>query len=369
MIYFDHAATSVPLGQAVDGAQQYLYQQFYNPAAMYKGAVDALRALNGARETLLNAAGCARTHELVFTSGGTEGDNTVLFSAGKRGRVVVTAGEHAAVYESCKLLKQSGVEVVLAPVNKHGGVDTEKLLSYVDEKTSLVSVMHVNNETGAVNDILSIARRVKQKNPRCLFMSDGVQAFCKIPVSLSGDIDFYVTSAHKIGGLKGTGALIKKKGVNLTPYLIGGGQEGGARSGTQNVYGAVCFSLAAALRQDSLAENIQKITSCREMLFELLDKERFVRISPQEGSPYILTVAAGGVRGEVLQRVLWDRGIAVGTGSACNSKKPFSRVIEACGYPKEILNGVLRMSFSPETTKEEIARCAEECNAAVAAWK
>ena len=336
---------------------------------MYKGSIDALHALNGARESLLCAAGCLHTHELFFTSGGTESDNTALFSAGRRGKVVTTAGEHAAVYESCKLLKQNGVEVVFAPIDRHGAVDVQKLLSLVDEKTTLVSVMHVNNETGAVNDILQIARSIKQKNPRCLFMSDGVQAFGKIPVTLSGDIDFYTVSAHKIGGLKGTGALFKKKGVNLTPYLVGGGQENGMRSGTQNVYGAVSFSLACKNRISALSENAERIAKLKEMLFSLLDGERFVRISPLNGSPYILTVSAKGMRGEVLQRMLWDRGVAVGTGSACNSKKPFSRVIEACGYPREILNGVLRMSFSPETTEEEIGICAKEMNAVVSEWK
>lgn len=368
MIYFDNAATSLPLQSALRGAEKYLTECYFNPSARYKGGTEAFTALTQARDTLSGFVADSR-YELIFTSCGTEADNTVLFSAGKRGRVVATAGEHAAVYESCKALKNAGVDVVFAPVDQFGAVDGDALLSYVDGNTSLVSVMHVNNETGAVNDIVSLAERVKRKNPRCLFMSDGVQAYGKIPVYLDGNIDFYCISAHKIGGLKGTGALIKKKGVSLTPRIFGGGQEGGLRSGTENVFGAVCFALAAKERFSALTENGERVRGLREELFALLDRERFVRISPENGSPYILTVSAKGMRGEVLQRLLWDKGVAVGTGSACNSKKPYSRVIEACGYGKDILNGVLRMSFAPEVTKEEISACAKAMNEAVALWK
>lgn len=154
-------------------------------------------------------------------------------------------GEHAAVFQSFSELKQRNIEPRFAPLLSDGRVDTEALLSLVDDKTTLVSVVHVNNETGAVNDIISLAKAVKSKNPRCLFLSDGVQAFGKLPFRLTPDIDFYAISAHKIGGAKGTGALIRRKGVPLSPYIFGGGQEGGLRSGTENVFGILCFEAAA----------------------------------------------------------------------------------------------------------------------------
>lgn len=369
MIYLDHAATSPPLQSALTGAEKYRDACFFNPSARYGGGVAAHTALSDARQTILHTIADEARYDLIFTSGGSEADNTAVFSAGKRGRVVTTAGEHAAVYESFKALKATGVEVAFAPLQRDGSVDAEALLRLVDETTTFVSVMHVNNETGAVNDILSLAKQVKRKNPRCLFLSDGVQSYGKIPVFLNGDVDFYAVSAHKIGGLKGTGALFKKKGIAFTPRIYGGGQENGWRSGTENVFGAVCFALAARERFQSFAENAERAAKLRRLLWELLDKNIFVALSPEQGSPYIFTVAAKGMRGEVLQRQLWEKGVALGTGSACNSKKPYSRVIEACGYSKDILNGVLRASFSPETTQEEIRACAAAMNEVALAWK
>lgn len=369
MIYFDHAATSKPLDSALKSAERYLTECFYNPSARYAGARDVSVALEGARDTVLKSITDGMRYSLVFTSGGTEADNTAIFSAAKRGNIVTDEGEHAAVYESFKAFQAAGGEARFAPLNRDGSVNAERLLSLVDEKTTLVSVLHVNNETGAINDINALAKRVKEKSPRCLFMSDGVQSYGKIPVYLNGTIDFYTASAHKIGGVKGTGALFVKKGIALTPRLFGGGQEGGLRSGTENVYGAVCFAAAARERFSALEENAARLTALRELLWEKLDHNVFVRISPENGSPYILTVAAKGRRGEVLQRILWEKGIAVGTGSACNSKKPFSRVIAACGYQNDVLGGVLRASFSPATTEEEIGACAQAMNECAAAWK
>ncbi len=369
MIYFDHAATSPLLHSALKSAERYLEECFYNPSARYAGAHDVSVALEHARETLLRLVCDGFAYTLVFTSGGTEADNTAIFSAAKRGNVVTDEGEHAAVYECFKSLKAAGGDVRFAPLGRDGAVNAEALISLVDDKTTLVSVMHVNNETGAINDINALAKRVKEKNPRCLFMSDGVQSYGKIPVYLNGAVDFYTLSAHKIGGMKGTGALIVKKGIALTPRLFGGGQEGGLRSGTENVFGAVVFAAAAQERFAALSENAARISALRETLWEMLNQNVFVRISPEHGSPYILTVAAKGMRGEVLQRMLWEKGVAVGTGSACNSKKPFSRVIAACGYQSDVLGGVLRASFSPDTSEEEIVFCAHAMNECAAQWK
>lgn len=354
MIYLDNAATTRPSARAVEAAGIYLSESYFNPSARYHGGAEVSRMLSKARAFLLERVADPALFDLTFTSCGTEADDQAIFSAAKRGNAVTTAGEHAAVYESYKALKNRGVEPRFAPVLSDGRVDTDALLSLVDEKTSLVSVVHVNNETGAVNDIAAIAARVKQKNPRTLFLSDGVQAYGKLPVRLTKDIDFYAISAHKIGGVKGTGALIRKKSTALQPYLIGGGQENGLRSGTENTFGIACFYHAAEEKFSALREDLARMEDCRERLWDRLDHDIFERISPKDGTPYILTVSAKGARGEILQRELWDAGVAVGTGSACSSKKPFSRVIEACGYGQETLYGVLRMSFSPATREEEI---------------
>lgn len=170
-----------------------------------------------------------------------------------------------------------------------GRVNVGKLLELVDEKTTFVSVMHVNNETGAINDINAVAKKVKEKNPRVVFHSDGVQGFGKIPFRLGKEVDLYSLSAHKIGGLKGTGALIRKKTLPIRPYLFGGGQENGWRSGTENVFGVKTLEYAAEKKFSSLAADYERLASYRESLWSALDPGIFARISPKDGTPYILT--------------------------------------------------------------------------------
>ena len=364
MIYLDNAATTRPDTDAVEAALPYLHEKYFNPSALYGGGVLVQGELRLAREFLLSRIADPARFELIFTSCGSEADNMAIFSAARRGNAVTTAGEHAAVYQSFTELKQRNVEPRFAPLRPDGSVDGEALLSLIDDRTTLVSVVHVNNETGAVNDIASLAKAVKRKNPRCLFLSDGVQAYGKLPFRLTPDIDFYAVSAHKIGGAKGTGALIRRKGAALSPHIFGGGQEGGLRSGTENVFGILCFEAAAKKKFASLESDYARLKTYREQLFSALDQEIFLRISPEDGTPYILTVAAKNLRGEILQRLIEERGVLVGTGSACSSKHPTSRVITACGTPKEYLNGVLRFSFSPATTEEEVKTAAEAANSA-----
>ncbi len=364
MIYLDNAATTRPDADAVQAALPYLNEQFFNPSALYSGGVAVQGELRRARESLLSNIADPAKFELVFTSCGSEADDHAIFTSARRGNAVTTAGEHAAVFQSFTELKNRNVEPRFAPLLQDGSVDADALLRLVDEKTTLVSVVHVNNETGAVNDIAAIAKAVKQKNPRTIFHSDGVQAFGKLPFRLTSDIDLYSVSAHKIGGAKGTGALIKRKSLSLSPYIFGGGQEGGLRSGTENVFGIMCFAAAAKKKFASLDSDFTRLKGYREKLFFLLDADIFTRISPEDGTPYILTVAAKNLRGEILQRLLSERGVLVGTGSACSSKHPVSRVITACGVGKEYVQGVLRFSFSPATTEEDILAAAEAANGA-----
>ncbi len=363
MIYFDNAATTRPDEEATKRAAEFLTELYFNPSARYGGGFRVSQILARFRESLLSYAGATGRYDIIFTSCGSEADNQAVFSFGRRGNVVTTAGEHAAVYASVTELKNRGVEPRFAPVERDGSVKLESILPLVDDKTSLVSVIHINNETGAVNDIASIARAVKKKNPRTVFLSDGVQAFGKLATVLPQEVDLYSVSAHKIGGIKGVGALFKRKGLALSPLVYGGGQENGLRSGTENTYGIAVFAYAAEHKFRTLREDAARLTLYRERLLAGLDREIFVRLSPEKSSPYILTVSAVGMRGEVLQRMLWDRGLCVGTGSACSSRNRFSRVMTACGYGEEVLDGVLRMSFSPTTTQDEIDEAAEILNA------
>ena len=235
-------------------------------------------------------------------------------------------------------------------------MDVEKLLALIDDKTSFVSIMHVNNEIGSINDINTIAKLVKKKNPRIIFHSDGVQAYGKIPFRLAKEVDLYSISAHKIGGLKGVGALIKRKTLTLPAYIIGGGQEAGKRSGTENTFGIKQFEYAAEEKYASLKIDNERINAFKERVWSGLDQDVYKRISPMDGTPYILTVSAVGLRGEILQRMAADKGLLIGTGSACssNTKLRYSRVVLACGYDEKTADGVLRLSFSPLTTAEEV---------------
>ena len=346
IIYFDNAATTVPDEECLTAALKELKDGgFYNPSALYRGGVAQKRKLDEARKTLLSFFGGA--YDAVFTSCGSEADNMAVFSSATRGNAVTDSGEHSAIYNSFKELNNKGVETRFAPLEKNGGVNVEKLLELIDDKTRFVSIAHVNNETGAINDINSIAERVKKKNPSVVFHSDGVQGFLKIPFRPNNYIDLYSVSAHKICALKGVGALVFRKNLPVHPIIIGGGQENGKRSGTENTFGISIFEKAMKKYSD-VSANFEKIKQVNARLKELL-APYVVFVSDEECSPYILSFSAVGVKAEIIQRVCDDNGLILGTGSACSSKIGVSRIITNCGYDKKTAEGVLRASFVFDT--------------------
>lgn len=365
MIYLDNAATTKPNENALRRAEEYLREKFYNPSAMYTEGHALQSELKKARSILLSCVASETDFELVFTSGGTEADNNAVFSGAKRGNAVTTSGEHSAVHACFVELKNRGVvETRFAPLNKDGSVNEEKLLALVDSKTSFVSVIHVNNETGAVNDINRLAKLVKAKNPRAIFHSDGVQAFGKIPFRLAKEVDLYSISAHKIGGLKGVGAIIKRKTLALAPLLYGGGQESGKRSGTENVFGIMQFAHAAQEKYSTLKEDFSRLKEYKRLLADGLNKAIYTVLSGETASPYVTSISAVGLRGEILLHMANDKGLIVGTGSACssNAKNRYSRVILACGFDEKTADGVLRVSFCDKTTEEEVLTAVEILN-------
>ena len=365
MIYLDNAATTKPSKTALDRAMEYATDKYFNPSALYKEGFALQGELKKARSVLLSKVADETAFEWIFTSCGTESDNQAIFSFARRGNAVTTEGEHSAVTVAFHELKTKGLaEPRFAPLQKDGRVDVQKLLALVDDKTSFVSVMHVNNEIGAINDVNAIAKAVKQKNSRVIFHVDGVQAYGKIPVKLCKEIDLYSVSAHKIGGLKGVGGLIKRKSLVLPPYIIGGGQESGRRSGTENTFGIMQFVYAAEEKFATLKADFARLAEYREMLWSALDKEVYTRISTEETSPYIFSVSAVGLRGEVLLHMANDKGLIIGTGSACssNAKTRYSKVILACGYDEKTADGVLRISFSKDTTQAEVMEAANILN-------
>ena len=367
MIYLDNAATTKPNEESVRAAEKFILSEYYNPSALYAEGYNLHLEIKKARSNLLSLIADDEKYSLIFTSGGTEADNQAIFCGGKRGNVVTTYGEHAAVFAAMSELKLMGTEVRFADLNADGSVNVEKLLSLVDGNTSLVSVIHVNNETGAINDVNSIAAQVKIKNGRTLFHSDGVQAFGKIPFKLSSHVDLYSVSAHKIGGIKGCGALIKRKQTIIKPYIYGGGQEAGLRSGTENVFAIKCFEHAAINKYRNLKSDYEKVCRLNKILISKLDDSLFKVLSSDKASPYIISVIADGLRGETVMHELNDRGLIIGTGSACssNSKKRYSRVLLACGVKENMADGALRISFSAENTAQEIEEAAEIMNTVV----
>ena len=354
MIYLDNAATTKPSSIALKKAEVFNEELYFNPSALYRVGLRCNKEIANAREAILKTLG-AKGFEIFFNSGGTESDNTAIFSCVNRGCFVTDLGEHSAVYKSFLQLKNKGNNVEFVELNHDGSVNEKKLYDFVkNNRVDFVSIMHVNNETGAINDIAKIAKTLKQINSKIVFHSDGVQAYGKIPFVLTEDIDLYSISAHKINGLKGVGALIKRKGLNINPYLIGGGQENDKRSGTENLFGIKVFEFVATDHCQKIRENFRYVLSLKKRIINAINRSDVVFISGENSSPYILSISIKGLRGEVIMHALEEFDILVGNGSACSSKNRYSRVVEACGYDNTVLDGVLRISFSIENTIEEI---------------
>lgn len=362
MIYFDNAATTRVTPEAAQTVFKYLTEKYYNPSAMYHEALDVKNDLENARNVILNLIG--GEGKLYFTSGGTESDNLAFFGTKKKrnSRVIISAVEHAAVYQSAMSLKQAGFDVCVAPVDGSGKIDVEAFSELLNADTSFVSVIHVSNETGAVNDIGELARLTKRVAPRALFHSDGVQAGGKIKIDLKSiPVDLYSLSAHKIGAPKGTGALYAAKGVHLNPIIVGGGQEDGVRSSTENTAGIMAFATAFAAAVPLIEKSAERLRAIAAYLRKRLGAfDDVMVISPEDGSPYILSFASASVRGEVIEHALEREGVLVGTGSACSSNKSTRRIPEALNLQGKYASGMVRLSFSRFSSMAEAEEFADK---------
>lgn len=349
-IYLDNAATTVCYKEVAELVCKASQEDFFNPSALYKPSVDAAMKLKEARETIKSALH-APDGEFYFTSGGSESDNTALFCTRKPkgSRIITSLGEHDAVLNAANELKNQGYDVVFVPINKDGSVNFEEFKALLNENVSLVSIMHVSNETGAVNDIAKFVKATRKLAPNAVFHSDGVQAFEKIKVNLRTlDVDLYSVSAHKIHGPKGIGGLYVKKGVSIKPLIFGGGQEKGFRSGTENLPSILGFARAVELNDLNFDKNISKKSEYKEYLTTKLKEniEDLVVISPNENcASNILTVAFKDVRGEVLLHSVEEDGILVGIGSACSSHRE-SRFKSLLGLDESHKDGIIRFSTS-----------------------
>ena len=358
IIYLDNAATTKPYESVLERFLE-CQKHYFNPSALYQQANDGAITIKNAKKSILKALRAPEGDSLYFTSGGTESDNWALFATKKQkgSRIIIGEGEHDAVISPAKELEMQGFDVCFAPVNPDGSVNVEKFIELVNDNVSLVSIMHVSNETGAVNDIARLVKIVKAKSPKAIFHSDGVQAFGKTRVNLRAlGVDLYSISAHKIHGLKGIGALYVKKGVSLKPYLFGGGQENGMRSGTENLPMICAFEESVRVNQEKFDENYSKKSQFMENFKSKLFGElpETVLISPAEGGvPNILTVAFETIRGEVLLHSLEKHGILVGIGSACSSHRE-SRFKKLLNLDDLHRDGIVRFSIGDFCDENDI---------------
>lgn len=361
MIYLDNSATTRVLPEAANAAYHAMTEQFYNPASAYKPAVATEKAMELARANLAGALS-ASPGEVLYTSGGTESNNMAIFGALKplrgRRRIITSAGEHPSVFEVFRSLENTpDIDVVLIGLSSDGGVDLAALDAALNEETALVSIMHVNNEVGAINDLDAIRARIKQRAPGALLHSDGVQAFCKLPFAKL-PVDLYSISAHKFHAPKGVGALYVRTGTKFAGGQIGGGQEKNLRSGTSNVPGILALDAALAQYRANQPEWIAQMRACKLRLWQNLRTIADVTLNgpaPEAGAPHILNVSFPGVRGEVLVNALSEREILVSTGSACSTyKKGQNRILAAMRVPAAHAEGALRFSLCPMNTLEEM---------------
>lgn len=361
MEYFDNAASTPPHPDVIRTVTEVMQRHYGNPSSLHHVGEGAAKLLQKAREVCAEALGVLPS-EVVFTSGATESNNLAIkgtaFQYMSRGKhIVTTAVEHPSVYDTCAQLVKIGFEVTVVPVDSAGRVHAEDVLKAVRKDTILVSVMHVNNEVGSIQPVQEIGRLLKKEYPRVLFHVDGVQGFGKVerlPLQEAG-IDLYSLSAHKFRGPRGAGLLVVRKGVQLFPLLAGGGQEGGVRSGTENIPALVGMSKALRLAREGEEQARANWKELQSYLrSEILQLPGLVLNSTEAGAPHILHFSYPGMKPEVLLHCLEDEGIIVSTKSACSSKtsEP-SKVLLAMGRDKETAAGGIRVSFGTEHTLED----------------
>lgn len=350
IFYLDNAATTKMFDDVEEKSSKFLNVDFYNPSAVYKQSVDVKREVENSRNKLLDFLGGLSDDKLIFTGSATEANNMVIFSqrnfAGKK--YLFGAGEHPSVKECAKELEKRGYNVLFVPLDKSGRIDEEKYKQMLDSNVVFVSVQHVSNETGAVNNIKRLVSLAKKANPNVKFHSDGVQAFMKFPIDVQDlGVDYYTISAHKIGGAKGVGALYVKKGSKISPVVFGGGQEDGLRSGTENVFGIVSFALAAEKMNADMKQNFEKVSKMREELLSELSKVgvNYV-VHGESGVPHTMNIMLeNSIRGETLVHALERRGILLSTGSACSATKHLNSTLEAMGVPNSEILASERISI------------------------
>lgn len=354
-IYFDNGATTRTNKHVADFMYDVMTSYYGNPSSLHSKGLEAEHIVKDARKIIAGKIN-ANPEEIIFTASGSESNNLAILGAADlfrfKGEIITSKIEHKCVLECMKRLENIGFRVHYIDVDENGIVDINQLENLINEKTQLVSIMHVNNECGSIQPIKEIYNVIKNKNPNVLFHTDNIQGFCKIDLSCEY-CDMMSVSAHKIHGPKGIGALYVKKGIRLSPVIYGGGQEKGLRGGTENVPAIGGFGKAV----DVFEKNNDNLFKIKKHIIDRVINEIpqiYVNGDTDSSSPYILNIAMIGLRSEIILHSLEQRGIYISSGSACSSNKPSpSHVLTAMGYKTERVDSSIRISFSVENTMEE----------------
>ena len=366
VVYLDNSATTKVLDSVKDIVVETMISDYGNPSSMHGKGLDAENYIKDAKNSLARLIK-VEEKEILFTSGGTEANNLALIGTAmanqRAGKHFITSCiEHPSVANVMKYLEEEGFRVTYLPVDARGVVDLEKLANAICKDTILVSIMYVNNEIGTVEPIEKIAKVIKEKKPEVLFHVDAIQAFGKYRIYPKRiGIDLLSVSGHKIHGPKGSGFLYIRSGVKIRPILLGGGQQKGMRSGTENVPAIAGLGRAAEEIYQNFDQKIEKLYKIKARFVKGIEKMEGVCVhgfSGCEGAPHIVSVGFSGIRSEVLLHALEERGIFVSAGSACSSNKAaVSATLKGIGVKKEYLDSTIRFSFSVFTTEEEIEYC------------
>ncbi|WP_042223193.1 cysteine desulfurase family protein [Oceanobacillus manasiensis] len=375
MIYLDNSATTKPDPGVLKSFEQISSHYFANPSSIHPFGGEAEKLLNMAKKQAAELLK-VRQEEVVFTSGGTEGNNMAIKGIAlqhqQRGKHVITTEiEHPSVFEACKSLETLGFDVTYLPVDQSGVVSVKDIQKAIREDTILISVMHVNNELGSIQPIKEIAD-LAATYPKIFFHVDDVQGLGKVPLSLSHPgINLCTISGHKINGLKGTGILYVDNRTTLFPLFHGGEQERNLRSGTENVAGSVSIVKALRLIKDKETSMLDHLYEVQAFLLHRLKDISEVDINTAEkAAPHIVNFSVPGIKPEVIIHMLAEKEIFISTKSACSSKQSDeSKILAACGFSRARTISALRVSLSFETTKEEIQHFIDNLKKAINQFK
>lgn len=357
-VYLDNAATTRVCPEAADIAYKTMLETYGNPSSTHAKGREAKAVLDNARKQLAAALDCSPS-EVYFTSCGSEGDNWAIINGAESMRrkglhIISSEVEHDAVRKSMDELKRRGFEVTMLKPESDGSISPEAVIAALRPDTVLVSLMMVNNETGAVTDIAAVSKALKKAKSIALLHTDAVQGFMKVPFSAKRlGADMITVSGHKIHAPKGIGALYIKTGVKIKPYIIGGAQESGLRAGTEAMPQIAAFGKACELAKASMADATERMARLRQYAAERIVAEMPEAVIIGGGAPHILSVSLPGWRSEVLMNFLEARSVFVSRSSACK-KGGRSHVLEAMGLPAEVIDGAVRISLSRYTTKDEL---------------